>query len=215
MDSIDVKVVVIGDAQTGKSSLINAFATNKFNPLEPPTKLNTSRDVPVDVRGKEFKVTIFDTAVGYSESGGEDKIRPLIYPGTDVLVVCYSVANPNSFDNVEEIWLHEARSYLPQVPIILVATKKDKRFDSTGQLAKLKEWNGAPAITYEKGIEKSQAIGAVAYVECSASSMEGVRDVLEAAANSLLPPESSKVSKLIRRVSNLTFLPKTKECTIL
>ena len=43
---------------------------------------------------------LFDTA------GQEDyeRLRPLSYPLTDVVVVCFSVTDPKSFQNVKDKW---------------------------------------------------------------------------------------------------------------
>ena len=43
-------------------------------------------------------IRLFDTA------GQEDydRLRPLSYPQTDVFLVCFSVVNPASFENVKE-----------------------------------------------------------------------------------------------------------------
>ncbi len=42
----------------------------------------------------------------------------------------YSVNNPNSYRNVSEKWVPELRHFCPRVPIILVATKTDLRYDA-------------------------------------------------------------------------------------
>ena len=39
---------------------------------------------------------------------------------TDVFLVCYSVDNRTSFDNIENKWIPELRSHCPKVPLVLV-----------------------------------------------------------------------------------------------
>ena len=56
-----------------------------------------------------------------------DRLRPLSYPETDVVLICYAVDNPDSLMNVEERWCSEVRHYCPKIPIILVGNKKDLR----------------------------------------------------------------------------------------
>ena len=54
--------------------------------------------VTVMIGGEPYTLGLFDTA------GQEDydRLRPLSYPQTDVFLVCFSVVNPSSFENVKE-----------------------------------------------------------------------------------------------------------------
>ena len=47
----------------------------------------------------------------------------------DVFIICFSVADLDSFDNVLEKWHPEVIHYCPKVPIVLVGTKVDMRED--------------------------------------------------------------------------------------
>ena len=37
------------------------------------------------------------------------RVRPLIYPSTDVFLVCFSITNPDSYNNVSEKWVPEIK----------------------------------------------------------------------------------------------------------
>ena len=47
----------------------------------------------------------------------------------DVFLICFSVADSNSYDNVLEKWHPEVSHYCPEQPIVLVGTKMDMRED--------------------------------------------------------------------------------------
>ena len=64
----------------------------------------------------------------------------------DVFLICFSVVNPISFENVKTRWYPEIRQHCSNVPIILVGTKLDLREDKN-TIEKLKEKRSAP-ITY-------------------------------------------------------------------
>jgi len=46
-----------------------------------------------------------------------------------VFLVCYSIANVNSFKNVSTKWIPEVVHHCPNTPIVLVGTKEDLRYD--------------------------------------------------------------------------------------
>lgn len=58
-----------------------------------------------------------------------DRLRPLSYPQTDVFLICYSVVNPVSFDNVRAKWSPEIKLNNPETPVVLVGTKLDLLHD--------------------------------------------------------------------------------------
>jgi small GTP-binding protein len=64
----------------------------------------------------------------------------------DVFLICFSLVNPASFENVRAKWYPEVRHHCPNVPIILVGTKLDLREDKE-TIEKLKDKRLAP-ITY-------------------------------------------------------------------
>ena len=58
-----------------------------------------------------------------------NKLRVLSYINSDVFLVCFSVANPESFTKVQDSWVPELRHYIPDTPFILVGTQVDIRQD--------------------------------------------------------------------------------------
>ena len=68
-----------------------------------------------------------------------------------MFLICFSLVNPASFENVRAKWYPEVRHHCPNVPIILVGTKLDLREDKE-TIEKLKEKRLAP-ITYPQVCE--------------------------------------------------------------
>ena len=118
-----------------------------------------------------------------------DRLRPLSYPQTDVFLVCFSVVGPTSFENVYEKWFSEICHYCPKVPMILVGTQMDL-LDSVSEIAKLKKKKLAP-ITRKQGEALQLKIGAVAYMECSALTRVGLKEVFDEAIRTALQEEGS------------------------
>lgn len=132
-------------------------------------------------------------------SGQEDydRLRPLSYPQTDVFIICFSVMNPASFDNARDKWFPEIRHHCPGVPALLVGTQVDLRED-VGQLEKImRSKPGFKPITKDMGEKLAADMGAVLYLECSALTQKGVKDVFDEAINAALEPPKKKAKKCL------------------
>lgn len=120
-----------------------------------------------------------------------DRLRPLSYPQTDVFLVCFSVVSPPSFENVREKWFPEVHHHCPGVPCLIVGTQQDLR-DDPATIEKLARNNKQKAITQDMGEKLCDQLGAVKYVECSALTQRGLKNVFDEAIIAALEPPSSK-----------------------
>lgn len=125
-------------------------------------------------------MSLWDTA-GSEEY---DKLRPLSYPSTDVFIICFSVIEPSSLVNVTNKWYYEITSSCPEAPVVLVGTKVELR-DSESSVEALKTIGLAP-VTRELGEAAAKKIHAVKYLECSAYTQMGLREVFDVAVRSAL-----------------------------
>lgn len=120
LDEIVYKVIVVGDAGVGKTSLARRYCTGQFDQ-------NYVFTLGVDffaksllVKDNSIRLMIYDTA------GQErfDFIRGLYFEGAAGAVVAYDVTNKASFERVE-YWLKQVQERCMGVPLVLVATKVD------------------------------------------------------------------------------------------
>ncbi len=78
--------------------------------------------------------------------------------------------------------------------MILVGTKLDLREDRE-TIEKLKLQRMAP-ISYPQGVQVAKEIGAVKYLECSALTQKGLKNVFDEAIRAVLcPPQQSRPKK--------------------
>ncbi|KAJ1999372.1 Rho GTPase [Coemansia thaxteri] len=184
-----IKCVVVGDGAVGKTCLLISYTTNKFPSEYVPTVFDNYA-VTVMIGDEPYTLGLFDTA------GQEDydRLRPLSYPQTDVFLVCFSVTSQASYENVKEKWFPEVQHHCPVVPCIIVGTQVDLREDPA-TLQKLAK-NHQKAIPPEQGLSLAKELNAVKYVECSALTQKGLKNVFdEAIVAALEPPAPKKKSK--------------------
>ncbi len=70
---------------------------------------------------------VFQVELALWDTAGQedyDRLRPLSYPDTDVILMCFSIDSPDSLENIPEKWTPEVKHFCPNVPIILVGNKK-------------------------------------------------------------------------------------------
>ncbi|ETN59735.1 hypothetical protein AND_008663 [Anopheles darlingi] len=127
----------------------------------------------VNVDGRPICVTLCDTA----GQDALDTLRQLCYPGTDVILLCFSVVRPESFRSLATKWEPEI-SKLKGVSVVLVGTQSDRRNDQatiTGLQAQ-----GEKPILVSTAWDFARKIGAK-YVETSSHKKEGIKEVFDTA----------------------------------
>jgi Ras-related C3 botulinum toxin substrate 1 len=90
----------------------------------------------------------------------------LSYPGTDVFLICFSVASPTSLENVQTLWFPEIKKNNQDGEIILVGLKSDLKTNENH--LKTMQDKGESICTKEEIQSVLKKIGASKYVECSA-----------------------------------------------
>lgn len=89
-------------SRLGKTCMLISYTENHFPTEYVPTVFD-NYEAQILVEGQEVKFSLWDTA----GQEGYARIRTLSYPKTDIFLLCFSVVNPYSFENVKETWLPE------------------------------------------------------------------------------------------------------------
>ncbi|KAI2659562.1 Rho-related BTB domain-containing protein 2 [Labeo rohita] len=194
-----IKCVVVGDNAVGKTRLICARACNatltqyQLLATHVPTVwaidqyrvcqevLERSRDVVDDV---SVSLRLWDTF------GDHHKDRRFAYGRSDVVVLCFSIANPNSLFHVKTMWYPEIKHFCPRAPVILVGCQLDLRYADLEAVNRARRPLARPIkaneiLPPEKGREVAKELG-VPYYETSVVAQFGVKDVFDNAIRAAL-----------------------------
>ncbi|KAF7347112.1 Cell division control protein 42 like protein [Mycena venus] len=188
--SSTIKCVLVGDSGVGKTCLFISYTCEYF-PNDYVPAISDAYAPTVMVGDVPYTLAIFDTA-GKTDY---DHLRPLVYPQSDVFLVCFSVGMPASLENVRDKWFPEAHHFCPGVPCVIAATQIDLRDDEDDFRA---VDSGKVMITTAQGEKLARELGAAEYVECSAKTHKGVKDAFDAAVAAALK-YSSPVSERKKR----------------
>lgn len=175
-----IKIVAVGDGACGKTSLLITYTTSTYPREYVPTIFdNYSADVLVN--GRTYTLGLWDTA------GQEDydRLRPLSYSDTDCILVCFNVCSLDSFENVTAKWIPEIRHFCPTTPFFIVGLKTDLRDD--------KLTNKRSKVSTKDGIALAEKVRAYKYVECSALTQHGLKNVFDQALLCVL--QERKINK--------------------
>ena len=171
------KIILIGDANVGKSCLSLRATKNTFNNFYTPTVGFEFFSLYINIKGKNVKLQIWDTC-------GQEKFRSLItnfYRNSSLAIIVYSIENERSFKHIEE-WLNEIRAHTqPDIKIFLIGNKSD-----LNNSRKVKKEN-AKNFCFERGLDY--------FIETSAKNGDNVSFTFAYAANMLLE-ESLKFNNL-------------------
>ncbi len=156
---IRLKVLVLGDATIGKTSLITRYCTNEYQPVYITTIGIDKRRKNICVNNVQVKLIIWDTA-------GQEKFRNIAkqyYQGADGVLLVFDVCDRKSFEKIE-YWLKELKDNkkIDSLYLVIVGNKidlEDKR-----------------VVAREEG-EKYANENNINYFEVSAKTGEGIAEM--------------------------------------
>lgn len=124
MSSPSVKVVLIGDARVGKTSIMESYVNKKFSESYISTIGVDYRFKDVEINGEKVKVQIWDTA-------GQECFRHTVetyYMGADAIVFVYDLTDMESFNNISK-YIEEAKKHCSDKTVFYLVGNKCDRAD--------------------------------------------------------------------------------------
>lgn len=163
------KLLLIGDAGVGKSSILLRFTDDTFD-----EHLHSTIGVDFKVKmrtiaGKRIKMTIWDTA-------GQERFRTLTssyYRGAQGILLTYDVTRRDTFENLNQ-WLQEVDVYTPgggrDVVKVLVGNKVDK---------------SGRQVSQREAMDWARTQGMI-FIESSAKTKVGIQQVFDEVVQKIL-----------------------------
>ena len=148
------KIIFVGDANTGKTSIINRIIDNPFNDTYEVSIGIDFMSKNIRFRGQNIKIQIWDSA-------GQEKYKGLIpsyVRNSSIVFIVYDVSNRGSFENVQS-WLNFVKN-IEKTTMILCGNKID--------LDREVETKEAEEIAEREGIK---------FFECSAKTNDNIKNM--------------------------------------
>eukprot|EP00979_Chaetoceros_neogracilis_P011824 scaffold2993_cov266-Chaetoceros_neogracile.AAC.5 len=149
------KLLMIGDAGVGKSSMLLRFTDDSFDEHIQSTIGVDFKVKHLDVSSKRIKLTVWDTA-------GQERFRTLTssyYRGAQGVVMVYDVTRRDSFENLEQ-WLKEVKLYSPNngegVVKLLVGNKIDLKDDRKVSREEAEAWARSQGMLFLEASAKTR-----------------------------------------------------------
>ncbi len=157
------KIVILGNAAVGKTSLINQFVEKAFKEDYKPTLGANIIRKDVDIDGEDahskIRLIMWDLA-------GQEKysvIRSMYFQGCEGALLVYDVTRYNTFESIKSKWLRDFKKYIRKESVyILIGNKTD-----------LSDQRVVPT---EKGKELAENIKANHFIETSAKLGENIEE---------------------------------------
>lgn len=170
---LNIKLIVLGDSNVGKTSLIHSYIYNTCLEDATPTVGLENKVKTIDLRGFKTKVQIWDTA-------GQEKFNSLtqqFFRNTDGIILVFDLTNKNSFNHIKD-WIDKVKD------------KSDKRIKKiiVGNKSDIKDQIKVTQNDIDGLIKPKN----MRYVETSAHNNENVEEVFDKLINSIVGKKTNE-----------------------
>ena len=191
MEEINFKILLVGDSDVGKTSLLSIYTDNKF----PDTHLAT---IGVEFRVKTLIKRNFKVNLQIWDTAGQERFRSItknFFYNADGILFVYDITNHDTFEGVK-IWIRESESFVTGFKKILLGNKVD--IESQRKVSK-------------EEVEKYCKETGILTLDTSAKNGKNINEAFEAMANMILEGKTDDDirSEYGNKNSELSILSKT------
>jgi Ras-related protein Rab-5C len=165
------KVVLLGEAGVGKTSIISRYVSNTFSEVLMTTTGASFATKKVDIDDEhKIKFQIWDTA-------GQERFRSLakiFYQNAAVAVLVYDITRRDSFDKLKNFWIKELKENAPSDIILAIAGNKSDDYENE-------------VVSLKEGKELAQEINAI-FKSTSAMLSHGIDELFKCIGEKYIKP---------------------------
>ena len=190
---IPCKIVLLGEAGVGKTSIITRYISGSFSQIVMTSTGSSFVAKKIELEDKKkVKLQIWDTA-------GQEKYRSLakiFYQSAAVAVLVYDITLKKSFEQIKEYWVKEIKENAPEDIIIAIAANKSD--DYLNQ-----------EVTIDEGKELAKSLDAL-FICTSAKLGNGIDDLFKLSGEKFLNPNKNIAESYMNKNELLEQMNKKK-----
>ncbi len=102
---ISIKTVFVGESNTGKTSIINYFIENKYNP-------NIISSIGCSNISKKFSIEDKEVTFNICDTAGQERFRGITnnyYNGAEVAILVYDITSLSSYFELKNYWYNQVK----------------------------------------------------------------------------------------------------------
>ncbi len=165
------KVVLLGEAGVGKTSIISRYVGNTFSEVLMSTTGASFATKKLDIDSEhKIKFQIWDTA-------GQERFRSLakiFYQNAAVAILVYDITRRDSFEKLKEFWIKELKENAPSDIILAIAGNKSDNYEFE-------------VVSLREGKELAEEVNAI-FRSTSAMLAHGIDELFRVIAEKFINP---------------------------
>ena len=174
------KVVLVGETQTGKTSIIAKLTKDIFQEEVGSTIVNSITNYKIELEDtKTVQLVIWDTA-------GQEKYRSLntlFYKDALIVVLVYDQTQRKTFEEVKNYWIPQIRSHCGEKIIVAIAANKSDLFEEQ-------------EVSDEEGKQLAEATKGI-FMQTSCKTGSGIKELFLALAKKYEKGETAEKERII------------------
>ena len=111
MDCKKYKILIVGESNVGKSSLMNSYVYDMSISQLPPT---------VGIDNKKKYINKENISLQIYDTGGQDKFRSIVnsyYNSSDVIIFTFAMDNLKSLQELDDYWIPHSKDMIEKYHI--------------------------------------------------------------------------------------------------